>query len=138
MLNQRTKSPRAHQASPNPSVTHRPQVFRASSVATAEPTIFLPAITTSKTSAQKGLLRLQIVLYSAVPCHLCRDLLIYVLKEIPVLYWDRGRDLASDCFLSLLNQSSVFYQFCPSLYPGLCKIILIFKLVFKTEGKLAL
>ncbi|XP_044799199.2 fas apoptotic inhibitory molecule 3 isoform X1 [Bubalus bubalis] len=61
---QRTKSPRAHQASPNPSVTHRPQVFRASSVATAEPTIFLPAITTSKTSAQKGLLRLQTASYN--------------------------------------------------------------------------
>ncbi|XP_010852511.1 PREDICTED: fas apoptotic inhibitory molecule 3 isoform X1 [Bison bison bison] len=61
---QRTKSPRAHQASPNPSVTHRPRVFRASSVATAEPTIFLPAITTSKTSAQKGLLRLQTASYN--------------------------------------------------------------------------
>ncbi|XFG08130.1 PREDICTED: fas apoptotic inhibitory molecule 3 [Capra hircus] len=61
---QRTKSPQAHQASPNPSVTHRPRVSRASSAATAEPTIFLPSITTSKTSAQKGLLRLQTASYN--------------------------------------------------------------------------
>ncbi|XP_055275950.1 fas apoptotic inhibitory molecule 3 isoform X2 [Moschus berezovskii] len=56
---QRTESPQAHQASATPSVTHRPRISRASSVATAEPTIFLPSITASKTSAQKGLLRLQ-------------------------------------------------------------------------------
>ncbi|XP_061015939.1 fas apoptotic inhibitory molecule 3 isoform X3 [Dama dama] len=61
---QRTDSPQAHQASPTPSITHRPQVSRASSVATAEPTIFLPSITTSKTSAQKGLLRLQTASYN--------------------------------------------------------------------------
>ncbi|XP_042112951.1 fas apoptotic inhibitory molecule 3 isoform X2 [Ovis aries] len=61
---QRTESPQAHQASPNPSVTHRPRVSRASSVATAEPTIFLQSITTSKTSAQEGLLRLQTASYN--------------------------------------------------------------------------
>ncbi|XP_070330661.1 immunoglobulin mu Fc receptor isoform X2 [Odocoileus virginianus] len=61
---QRTDSPQAHQASPTPSVTHSPRVSRASSVATAEPTIFLPSITTSKTSAQKGLLRLQTASYN--------------------------------------------------------------------------
>ncbi|XP_065792769.1 immunoglobulin mu Fc receptor isoform X3 [Muntiacus reevesi] len=61
---QRTDSPQAHQASPTPSVTHRPRVSRASSVTTAEPTIFLPSITTSKTSAQKGLLRLQTASYN--------------------------------------------------------------------------
>ncbi|XP_040118871.1 fas apoptotic inhibitory molecule 3 [Oryx dammah] len=61
---QRTESPQAHQASRNPSVTHHPRVSRASSVATAEPTIFLPSITTSKTSAQKELLRLQTASYN--------------------------------------------------------------------------
>ncbi|CAI9179167.1 unnamed protein product [Rangifer tarandus platyrhynchus] len=61
---QRTDSPQAHQASPTPSVTHSPRVSRASSVATAEPTIFLPSITTSKTSARKGLLRLQTASYN--------------------------------------------------------------------------
>ncbi|XP_054939902.1 immunoglobulin mu Fc receptor isoform X5 [Physeter macrocephalus] len=61
---QRTEAPPAHHASPTTSITHRPRVYRASSVATAQPTTLLPSATASKTSAREELLRLQTASYN--------------------------------------------------------------------------
>uniref|UniRef100_A0A8C0CAD2 Fc fragment of IgM receptor n=1 Tax=Balaenoptera musculus TaxID=9771 RepID=A0A8C0CAD2_BALMU len=61
---QRTEAPPAHHASPTTSITHRPRVYRASSVATAQPTTLLPPARASKTSAREELLRLQTASYN--------------------------------------------------------------------------